>query len=266
MPGKNLKKPEPKRKGRRARGSSAPVPPSNLSTSTSSSSSTSSKMTTKPSSSLGPSSGAQTRGRRTNNSQKGRGSLPSATSSKPPPVTTAPPSSTSTAGNKKNGGSGSKGGNGSGPGVKAKSKKPPDYSSYTAENQTTYRPGGERERKEKMHRHLIVSCMSECECTLVMQVCLHNVKLFAFHSKTYQRAVLLLFWGLRVCERIHVYTHTFSAYIHYYYLPLFLCVCDFIDYAYVDSQQSDQPYHICLIKSFKGVSFIRSIHQLYVNE
>ena len=257
MPGKNLKKPEPKRKGRRARGSSAPVPPSNLSTS-SSSSSTSSKMTTKPSSSLGPSSGAQTRGRRTNNSQKGRGSLPSATSSKPPPVTTAPPSSNSTAGNKKNGGSGSKGGNGSGPGVKAKSKKPPDYSSYTAEDQTTYRPGGERKKRNAQPPY----CLLYEWCTLVMQVCLHNVKLFAFHSKTYQRAVLLLFWGLRVCERLDVYTHTHSPRTYtiiIIIIYLFLCVCDFIDYAYVDSQQSDQPYHICLIKSFKGVSFIGSI-------
>lgn len=103
--------------------------------------------------------------------------------------------------------------------------------------------------------------MSECECTLVMQVCLHNVKLFAFHSKTYQRAVLLLFWGLRVCERLNVYTHTHSLRTNtiIIIIYLFLCVCDFIDYAYVDSQQSDQPYHICLIKSFKGVSFIRSI-------
>ncbi|XP_019848994.1 PREDICTED: arginine-glutamic acid dipeptide repeats protein-like [Amphimedon queenslandica] len=144
MPGKNFKKQDPRngKKGRKTRGNSAPVPPS----------ASSSKMSNKPPPS---SSGAQTRGRRTNNSQKGRPPVPAA-ANKPPPVSAPPPNS------KKNGGSNGKGG----PGGSMKSKKKtPDYSCYTAEDQTVYKPG---------------------------------------------------------------------------------------DYAYVDSQQSDQPYHICLINSFKG--------------
>lgn len=35
-----------------------------------------------------------------------------------------------------------------------------------------------------------------------------------------------------------------------------ICVCGCIDYAYVDSQQPELPYHICVIRDFKMVSHL----------
>ena len=191
MPGKNFKRPDPRnsKKGRKTRGNSAPVPPSNPT----------SKMSNKPPSS---SSGAQTRGRRTNNSQKGRPSLPAA-ANKPPPVSAAPPNS------KKNGGSNGKGGPGSS--MKSK-KKTPDYSFYTAEDQTIYKPGGkgdreingsmgrEGERKKEVYIYMYILCKTTrivlwiyglCTCTCYARLS-NCVQSFAFYSKTYQTLLLLL--------------------------------------------------------------------------